>query len=169
VKDGELHVRGKDFGYLATEQEYANFHLRAEYRWGQAQWPPRETGKRDSGILYHFAKGAEDIVWPMSIECQVQEGDTGDVWFVKTDGQSENRSEQAWGMKHVFKQGDFEKPHGEWNIVEVVAIGDRFEHYVNGHLVVVGTHASVQRGRILLQSEGAEVSYRSVTLTPLDW
>ena len=98
----------------------------------------------------------------------MQEGDCGDIWFVGTDGESSNRSEHAWGMKRVFKEGDFERPRGEWNTMEVVAIGDRFEHYVNGHLVNSATHASVQRGKILLQSEGAEVWYRNVTLTPLD-
>jgi len=168
VVDGQLHIRGKNFGYIATEKEYADYHLRADFRWGTLQWPPRETGKRDSGILYHFSAQAPDVVWPKSIECQVQEGDCGDIWFVGTDGESSNRSEHAWGMKRVFKEGDFERPRGEWNTMEVVAIGDRFEHYVNGHLVNSATHASVQRGKILLQSEGAEVWYRNVTLTPLD-
>jgi hypothetical protein len=168
VLDGQLYIRGKNFGYLATEKEFADYHLKADFKWGTLQWAPRATGKRDSGILYHFAADAPDVVWPKSIECQVQEGDCGDIWFVGTDGESPNKSEQAWGMKRVFKEGEFEQPRGEWNTIEVVTIGDRFEHYVNGHLVNSGTRASVQRGRILLQSEGAEVWYRNVTLTPLD-
>ena len=55
---------------------------------------------------------------------------------------------------------------GEWNTIEVICNADQFEHYVNGHLVNSGTRASVRRGRILLQSEGAEVWYRNVEIRP---
>jgi hypothetical protein len=167
VEDGMLHILGKDFGYLATEKSYENYHLRVEFKWGEKQWAPRETGKRDSGVLYHFAEGVEDTVWPKSIECQVQEGDCGDIWCVGTMLESPNKDEQAWGMKHVFRSKDFEYPHGEWNVIEVIANGNSIEHWVNGHLVNVGTRADVNSGRILLQSEGAEIWYRSVRITEL--
>ncbi|MBN2069577.1 MAG: DUF1080 domain-containing protein [Opitutales bacterium] len=166
IENGVLHILGKDFGYLATKESFQNYHLRAEFKWGEAQWPPRETGKRDSGILYHFADGVADSVWPKSIECQVQEGDCGDIWCVGTQLESPNADEQAWGMKHVFRTEDFEKPNGEWNVVEVIANGNAIEHWVNGHLVNTGTRTDVAAGRILLQSEGAEIYYRSVRITP---
>lgn len=169
LQGGVLTIRGKDFGYIATKDSFKNYRLRAEFKWGQAQWAPRETGKRDSGILYHFPLGAPDEVWPKSIECQIQEGDCGDVWFVNgTSARFDARSEFAWGMVHVFRSADHEKPRGEWNVVEVVCRGDRFEHWVNGHKVAEGWGASVSEGRILLQSEGAEVFYRNVTVTPLE-
>jgi len=165
---GVLRIIGRDFGYLATQKEYSDYHLRAEFRWGDSQWAPRETGKRDSGILYHFPAETQDHVWPKSVECQVQEGDCGDIWFVGTEGRSPNRDEQAWGMKHVFRSADFEAPKGGWNTIEVVCIGGHIEHYVNGHLVNSADSLSVNRGKILLQSEGAEVFYRNVRLTPLN-
>jgi hypothetical protein len=168
LKEGVLHIVGRDFGYLATEQEYADYHLRAEFRWGERQWAPRETGKRDSGILYHFPASTPDKVWPRSVECQVQEGDCGDIWFVDTDGKSANRDEQAWGMKHVFRSENHEQPKGEWNTIEIFCVGGHIEHYVNGRLVNSADQLSVTRGRILLQSEGAEVFYRNVRLTPID-
>lgn len=167
VENGAIHIEGKDFGYIATEQSFENFRLKVEFKWGRHQYAPRATGKRDSGILYHFAEEAPDKVWPKSIECQVQEGDCGDIWCVGTDVTTSNRSAQEWGMKRVFRTEDFERPHGEWNTIEVVARGDTIEHYVNGHLVNSATRTSVQRGKILLQSEGAEIFYRNVELTPL--
>jgi hypothetical protein len=167
MEDGVLHIMGKHFGYLATVESYKNFHLKAVFKWGEKQWPPRETGKRDSGILYHFASGEPDAVWPKSIECQVQEGDCGDIWCVGTSVASDNPSEQAWGMKHIIRTADFEKPRGEWNTIEIIANGNQIEHYVNGHLVNSGTDTNVEAGRILLQSEGAEIYYKSLTITPL--
>lgn len=168
VEDGVLHIRGEDFGYIATKQSFENYRLTVEFKWGTAQFAPRATGKRDSGILYHFAEGEPDKVWPRSIECQVQETDCGDIWCVGgAEVTSENKSAQEWGMKRVYRTQDFERPHGEWNTIEIVARGDTIEHYVNGHLVNRATRTNVRRGKILLQSEGAEIFYRTVELTPL--
>lgn len=165
MENGVLHVMGKHFGYLATVESFQNFHLKVVFKWGDKQWAPRETGKRDSGVLYYFAGGEPDTVWPKSIECQIQEGDCGDIWCVGTDMDSSNKSEQAWGMKHIFRTADFENPKGEWNTIEIIANGNEIEHYVNGHLVNSAINPSVGAGRILLQSEGAEVYYKSVEIT----
>ena len=166
VEDGLLHVMGKHFGYLATLESYKNFHLKVVFKWGENRYAPRDTAKRDSGVLYYFAAGETDAVWPKSIECQIQEGDCGDIWCVGTMLDSPNKDEQAWGMKHVMRSADFENPRGEWNTIEIIANGNQVEHYVNGHLVNSGTNANVNAGRILLQSEGAEVFYKSVEITP---
>jgi len=168
VENGVIHILGQDFGYIATEKEYSNYHLVVEFKWGVKQFAPRATGKRDSGILYHFSPGAPDKVWPKSIECQVQETDCGDIWCV--DGasvDSPNHSAWEWNQKRIYRTANYEKPYGEWNTIEIVARGDTIEHYVNGHLVNSGTKATVTHGKILLQSEGAEIYYRRVELTPL--
>src|SRR5258708_3802601 len=54
VEDKMIHVLGKEFGYLSTNNEYDNFHLSLEFKWGQLKFPPREKAKRDSGVLYRF-------------------------------------------------------------------------------------------------------------------
>ena len=166
VTDGLLHIEGKNFGYVATEQSFANYYLKVVFKWGKNQHAPRATGKRDSGILYHFAATETDKVWPKSIECQVQEGDCGDIWCVGTMVDSSNESKTEWGMKHIIRSADFEHPTGEWNTIEIICNGDQLEHYVNGHLVNSGTKADVSSGKILLQSEGAEIYYRSAELIP---
>jgi hypothetical protein len=63
--------------------------------------------------------------------------------------------------------GEVEKPLGEWNRLELWADGDRVKMQVNGKLVNEGAGASVTRGKILFQSEGAEVYIRKAELTPL--
>src|SRR3954453_23821296 len=49
VTDGLLHATGDGFGYLATEKEYRDYHLVAEYKWGKRT----DGGKsvRNSGVL----------------------------------------------------------------------------------------------------------------------
>ena len=162
VEDGVIHVSGEEFGALTTVGEYSDYRLVVEFKWGEKRYPPREAEKRDSGVLVHCT--GPDKLWTKSIECQIQEGDCGDFWLVSgteitVDGTREKSMRK--------KTSDAEKPRGEWNTVEVVCDGDAITNIVNGVVVNRGTAASVTRGRILLQSEGAEVFYRKVELTPL--
>ena len=88
VHDGVIHVYkdqadGGDvpFGYLATDSEYAYYHLRLEYKWGDKKFRPRAEQRRDAGVLYHVV--GPDMVWPRCIECQIQEKDVGDCFPVR--------------------------------------------------------------------------------------
>ena len=121
-----------------------------------------------------------------SFEVQIQEGATGDVWL--TDGASlrSKAGEKLTGPpgkavridrfgKGEWKDvvgyrdpvGEVEKPHGEWNLVELVVQGDHIWHFVNGKLVNEGTDAYPAKGKILFQSEGAEVFFRNIRMAPL--
>jgi hypothetical protein len=62
---------------------------------------------------------------------------------------------------------DVEKPVGEWNRLEVICDGDKITNMLNGTVVNVGTKCSVTKGKILFQSEGAEVFFRRIDLKPL--
>ncbi len=54
VEDGVVHVSGTEFGYFITKQEYKNYYLRAEFKWGEGTFTPRQGQARDSGILYNI-------------------------------------------------------------------------------------------------------------------
>jgi len=89
INDGAIHMykdavaeSAQPTGYIATEKEYSNYHLRLQYKWGTKRFAPRAKGKRDAGILYHVV--GKDGVWPRSVECQIQEGDVGDIFTVNT-------------------------------------------------------------------------------------
>jgi hypothetical protein len=43
---------------------------------------PRDTVKRDAGVLYNIPEGTTDKVWPKGIEFQIQQGDCGDFWMI---------------------------------------------------------------------------------------
>ena len=65
-------------------------------------------------------------------------------------------------------KNEVEKPHGEWNVLEMVADGDRVKYWVNGTFVMEGSEASETKGKILFQSEGAELFFRRIELRPLE-
>ena len=69
--------------------------------------------------------------------------------------------------KGFFSPTDAEKPHSEWNTMEVIAKGDTLTCIVNGRTVNKATNLSLTKGRIGLQSEGGEIYLRRMELFPL--
>lgn len=168
VENGILHVIGKDLGYVITDSGYTNYHFKVEFKWGDKRWPPRDTAKRDAGLCYNIPVNEPDSIWPTSIECQIQEGDVGDFWLlgfstIKVDGVKNIPSAHT----RMIKKKDAEKPYGQWNTVEVISQDGKCTHIVNGVIVNSGEDASVKDGRILLQSEYAEVFYRNMRIKKL--
>ena len=79
-----------------------------------------------------------------------------------------------WGRDPEWKdvlgfrgRRDVEKPLGEWNRMEVICDGDTITNIVNGYVVNIGTKSSLTRGKIMFQSEGAEIFFRKIEIRPL--
>ena len=167
-ENGMIHVSGQKFGYIATEESFSNFHLKLEFKWGVKKYPPRLNEKRDAGILYNVDIYNGDKIWPRSLECQIQEGDCGDIWLI--DSAFLIHSDTLSGKKpyqRVIKLKDGEKPTGEWNKVEVIVNNGEITYLVNEQVVNKAKNPNPKAGRILLQSEGAELYYRNVELKKL--
>ncbi|HYC84004.1 MAG TPA: DUF1080 domain-containing protein [Chryseosolibacter sp.] len=163
--DGVLHDSGKEAGYIMTEKGFENYHFKLEFKWGNDKWPPRLNNKRDSGICYNVPADETDKIWPRSVECQIQEGDVGDFWLLGYSTIQVDGKQNAPSMyTRMTKKKDSEKPNGEWNTVEVISFNGKCVHIVNGVVVNYGENSSLIGGRILLQSEFAELFYRNVSI-----
>ncbi len=62
---------------------------------------------------------------------------------------------------------DVEKPSGQWNKIEVICRGGDVVYFFNGVKVNEGLKGSLTQGKILFQSEGAEIFYCGIGLHPL--
>ena len=62
---------------------------------------------------------------------------------------------------------DIERPVGEWNKLECICKGNTITLVLNGVTVNAGTDASVTKGKILIQAEGAELFFRKIDLKPV--
>ena len=72
-----------------------------------------------------------------------------------------------WADRIGFLGGhDVESRLGEWTRLEVIADGDRVTNIVNGTVVNEGTRSSLTEGKIIIQSEGAEIYFRRIDLLP---
>jgi hypothetical protein len=80
VSDGVINISGEEFGGLTTTEEFHDYHLIAEWKWGERTWGSRQQKARDSGILLHCVgpDGAAGGNWMQSQECQIIEGGCGD-------------------------------------------------------------------------------------------
>ncbi len=162
VKDGAIIVEGSVNGYLITEKEYGDYVLRVQWRWGE-----KVARSRNSGVFVHVV--GPDKIWPKAIEAQLMADHAGDFWLVdgfklKVDPQRQDKKTP----RHYFRMKDgVENKVGEWNEYEITCKGDTVRLVINGKLVNEGTEAEITRGRILLQSEGAEIHFRNVELKPL--
>jgi len=158
--------------------------------WGQK----KKGNRKDSGLLYHSVGdfGADYMAWMRAQEFQVEEGNTGDYWgcaggmatipviqkskdnyVYSPQGTMTAFSSESKDGRHVVKQGGDEKPSGEWNTLDLYCHGDTSIHVLNGKLAMVLYHNSqidkgvvrpMTKGKIQLQSEGAEVFYRNVKI-----
>lgn len=195
-----LRVSGEVYGALFTREQYGDYHLRLEVKWGTRKWPPRTQLLRDSGILYHsIGEAGVDYwrAWKLSQEFQIMEGHMGDYWQIASSaadirafipegqmncvaGNAQSFIPIGAGSPHggfCLRTADFESPPGEWTRLELVTVGDRSLHIVNGQVVMVLRNSRhregdrtlpLTRGQIQIQSEGGEVFYRDVQIRRLD-
>ena len=151
VKEGNIHIAGNLFGYMRTDKKYSNYKLHAEWRWvGEGT---------NSGLFLHVQDG--DGLWPNAIECQLCNGKAGD--FVMLGGSKIAEVECVGKFPIKDRTGNFEKPVGDWNTVEVVCQGNSITVYINGKLQNQAT-SETSEGYIALQSEGGPIEFRNVYL-----
>lgn len=137
--------------------------------------------------------GADYDAWMRSQEFQVEQGNVGEYWGVaggtadipavrKSDSQYVYTpgapiytfSANSKVGRHCFKGSDAEKPAGEWNTLDLYCHGDTSVHVVNGKVMMILYHnaqtdkngqvSPLTKGKIQLQSEGAEVFYKRIRL-----
>jgi hypothetical protein len=154
--------------------------------------------KRDSGLLYHGVgeQGAGDGFWLQSQEFQIQEGDCGDYWGVAGAVSDVKAKKKEDGLYYYDVNGplltfsaeneigrnckkfpDAEKASGEWNTIDLYCLGGSSVHMVNGVVTMVLRNSRrieghgftpLEKGKVQLQSESAEVFYKDIRIRPID-
>jgi hypothetical protein len=193
-----IRISGENWGAISTNKEYENYHLQLQFKWGALSWGQKKGKKKDSGLLYHSVGkyGADYGAWMRSQEFQIEETNCGDYWGV-AGGMADipviKKSDTAYvyspqgtlttfsaGSKqgrHCIKNGDAENPTGQWNTLDLYCHGDTSIHVVNGKVMMVlyhnkqmdnGQELTLTKGKIQIQSEGAEVYYKQIKVQPID-
>jgi hypothetical protein len=191
-----IRISGENWGGISTLKEYSDFHLQLQFKWGTLQWGQKKKRKKDSGLLYFSVgeNGADYGAWMRSQEFQIEEGNCGDYWgvaggmqdipVIKSDsmyiydpaGQLKTFSATSEVGRHCIKKGDAENATGQWNTLDLYCYNDTSVHVINGKVMMVLYHSRQQEsgqaiplvmGKFQIQSEGAEIFYKHITIEPI--
>ena len=134
--------------------------------------------------------------WMFGHEFQVMRGRTGDYWTIGPTAMAARAIPEEWIMNFVanenypflevvdadkkygycLRSSDEESNEGEWTLLELICFEDKSLHIVNGEVVMVlrnsrnrqaGKDVLLDRGKIQLQSEAAEVYYKAIEMRRL--
>lgn len=171
VRDGLLVSLGTPGGHLITDAIYENYRLEVQYRFA--------AGPGNCGVLVHAStpRALYDM-FPRSIEVQMEYGNAGDFWCILEDisvpdMESRRGPREEWGTtegerRRIINLTDgSENPPGKWNTMIIEALNRSIRVWVNGDPVNYGFNSTANKGHIALQSEGSEVEFRKIQLTPI--
>ena len=175
VRDGLLVCTGKPIGVMRSEREYENFILHVE-------WRHMEPGGNSGVFIWSDAKPAPGKRLPLGLEVQMLELD----WpKLHADPKTGEPRPLAYVHGELFGANGLEilpdnprgkrsmsvenrcLPRGEWNTYDVVCVDGTVKLSVNGKFVNGVSKASVRKGYLCLESEGAEIHFRSIRLLEL--
>ena len=177
IKDGILTVKpqeGKRGGDIMTKEEFSDFDLKVDFRLNEGG---------NSGIKYFFVR-YDKGGW-LGLEYQLLDDEVHPDGKLGRNGNRKTAS--LYDMLPTIKNKKM-NPVGEWNQARIIAKGSKVTHYLNGKKVLTFDRKSdsyrnawilskynnsepmfgdVQKGHILLQDHGDEVSFKNVKIRVL--
>jgi hypothetical protein len=174
VRDGLLVCSGHPIGVMRTDRQYENFILHIE-------WMHMEAGGNSGTFLWADGTVPEGKRLPRGVEVQMLElewpnlnkdkdGKPRDIAYV---------SGEVWGVGGLKTTPDNPrgersksielrcKGKGEWNTYDIVAVDGTIKLAINGKFVNGISNASIKKGYICLESEGAEIHFRNIRIMEL--
>lgn len=174
VRDGLLVCRGKPIGVMRSDRQYENFILHIE-------WRHMEAGGNSGVFLWSDAVPQERSRLPKGLEVQMLELE----WPLLNREKDGSPRPLAYVHGELFGAGGLEvvpdNPRGkrsmswenrclgrgQWNTYDVVAVDGVVKLSVNGKFVNGVSQASVRKGYLCLESEGAEIHFRNIRILEL--
>lgn len=174
VKDGLLVCTGLPIGVMRSEKQYENFLLHIE-------WRHMEAGGNSGIFIWSEGSTPEDRPLPKGMEVQMLELDWVNI-NKKSDGTPQPIAYvhgELFGANGLTTDPDNPRGtrsksienrcegKGKWNTYDVVAVDGVVKLAVNGKFVNGVRHASIKKGYLCLESEGAEIHFRKIQILEL--
>ena len=168
VEGKELHCTGKPIGVMRTDKQYENFILELE-------WKHMTAGGNSGVFVWSDGVPPEGRRLPKGVEVQILELDWA-IQHKQTDAYVHGEIFGTGGLTTVpdnprgSRSKSFEKRckgKGIWNKYTIVCVDGVIKLAVNGKFVNGISKASVKKGYICLESEGAEIHFRNIRIMEL--
>jgi 3-keto-disaccharide hydrolase len=174
VRDGMLICSGHPIGVMRTDRQYENFLLHIE-------WMHMEAGGNSGVFAWSEGTVPAGAELPKGLEVQMLElqwpflnpdenGKPRDIAYVHGELFGANGLTTTPDNPRGDRSKSVEnrcKGKGEWNVYEVVAVDGVIKLSVNGKFVNGIRNASVRKGYLCLESEGAEIHFRNIRIMEL--
>ena len=184
--------------FTKEEYENYHFRLKVKWgdkKWTPRRNLLKDSGIMYHSIGPLGAEGWRS--WMLSQEFQIMEGHMGDYWSQATSAIDIKAFIPEYIMNPVadksqpfislgegekipgfcLRSANYESNHGDWNTLELICFENKSIHIVNGHVVMIlknsryvdeGTIVPMNRGKIQLQSEAAEVFFKDIQIRNLE-
>ena len=159
VRDNMIICTGLPTGVMRTTEHYENFILELE-------WRHLKEGGNAGLFLHSDAPAAPGRPFTRAIECQILDGNHGDVFAIQGATMTPDRPHPRGAMRCLPSE-ERNHPAGEWNHYRVESRDGRITLAVNGKVVSGGSQTVPRRGYITLESEGSEVHFRNIRIQTL--
>lgn len=155
----------------------------------------KDSGILYHSIGPHGAEGWRS--WMLSQEFQIMQGHMGDFWsqansaidirafipeYIMNPVADKSQAFLAMGRGetvpgYCMRSANYEYPEGDWNTLELICFENLSLHIVNGQVVMIlrnsryvedGEPIPLEKGKIQLQSEAAEVFYKDIEIRNLE-
>jgi len=174
VRDGLLVCTGQPIGVMRTDKQYENFIMHIE-------WRHMEAGGNSGTFLWSEGTVPEGRRLPNGLEVQMleldwvnlnkqEDGTPRPIAYVHGEVFGANGLETVPDNPRGSRSKSIEnrcKGKGQWNTYDVVAVDGVVKLSVNGKFVNGISKASVKKGYICLESEGAEIHFRNIKIMEL--
>lgn len=172
-EDDKLVCEGLPIGVIRSEKQYENFIMYVE-------WSHQELGGNSGTFVWSSAVPGSNRL-PDGVEVQMLELD----WVNQNKNDKGELPPIAYVHGELFGVGGVETvpdnprgtrsksienrclPKGEWNTYVVVCVDGVIKLSVNGKFVNGVQKATQKKGYICLESEGAPIHFRNLTVTEL--
>jgi len=174
VRDGLLVCSGRHTGVMRTQEQYENFILHVE-------WRHMEPGGNSGVFVWSQGAVPEGRRLPRGLEVQMLELD----WVNRHKQKDGTPAPIAYVHGELFGAGGLKttpdnprgsrskslenrcKGKGQWNTYDVVCVDGVVKLSVNGKFVNGVRNASIKKGYLCLESEGAEIHFRNIRVLEL--
>ena len=174
VKDGLLVCTGLPIGVMRSDRQYVNFILHIE-------WRHMEAGGNSGVFVWSEGTPAPGGPLPKGMEVQMLELE----WPNLHPGKDGKPNHPGYVSGELFGANGVEaipdnprgsrsmskefrcKGKGEWNTYDVVCVDGTIKHAINGKFVNGIRESSIKKGYLCLESEGAEIHFRSIRILEL--
>ena len=174
VKDGLLVCTGHPIGVMRSEKQYENFILHIE-------WRHMEPGGNSGVFAWSEGRAAPGKQLPKGMEIQMLElqwpllnrdkdGTPRTFDYVHGELFGANGLTTVPDNPRGRRSKSIERrcrPAGEWNYYDVVCVDGVVKLSVNGKFVNGVSKASIKKGYLCLESEGAEIHFRNIQIMEL--